>query len=384
MRVTQFCALCSFFVLVAGCEQPAETPVSEQPVPAANAGPGEPWTLTMYYWDNGWVRLGAIDGGFLPADLRIGINAHNWGPDYPGFWAEFDNITAYGDIDLPQGVIEDFDGGSMEPIWSSGSPYWYLDPARGVFVADIPQGSNGGIYRIAGIDTSEPVIHGEFDVQVDFALDPAFHTLPEATVMLCFWDEPYLTGVCAAHKTGFYALWRGSAANLPQPRGFLALQKYETHFSGKLRVTRTRAHRGSVVESVSGSGSFTTSDGDWRTFSFTARRYDDGTVEGQWGRIRRTDGTAAETKSRGFVTCFSVAGNQVWLGGIATHGEHSAPPWNRVAWRAVDNGAGQIGPPDQISEQYWQGGGTLPAWYCASQYGGPDLYDIEAGNISIR
>jgi hypothetical protein len=33
-------------------------------------GAGEPTTLTTYYWDNGWVRLAAIDGSFPPAALR--------------------------------------------------------------------------------------------------------------------------------------------------------------------------------------------------------------------------------------------------------------------------------------------------------------------------
>jgi hypothetical protein len=345
-------------------------------------------TLTMYYWDNGWVRLGAIDGGFLPADLRIGINAHNWGPDWPGFWAEFDNITAYGDIDLPQGVIEDFDG-AIGPIWDvqSDPGWWYFDPVDGVARADVPPGSDNGIYHIASMGTWQTVVHGEFDVQVDFTLDPAFHSLSSANVMLCLWDEPYMNGICAAHSSGqasgFYGLWRGTDATGPQPAGFYTLMKYQTHGAGKLRVTRTPVHRGSVVESVSGSGSFTTADGDWRTLSFSARRHADGTVDGQWERIRRNEGNAADWKSSGVVTCFTVLDGEAWIGGVATNGLYSTPPANRVVWRVVDRGNGQAGVPDQISDQGTGGEGILPAWYCAARYPGPDLHDIEAGNITI-
>jgi hypothetical protein len=96
------------------------------------------------------------------------------------------------------------------------------------------------------------------------------------------------------------------------------------------------------VESVTGSGSRTVTEqeGDWRTFSFTARRHADGTVEGQWERIRRRSGSAADEKSRGVVTCFTIVDDQVWLGGYATKGLYSEPPRSGVAWRVKDNGQG--------------------------------------------
>jgi len=384
MRPLWIAAVLLAATVTAGCDPPQPSPPTGLDAPNMDLIAPQVSTLTMYYWDDGWVRLGAIDGGFLPADLRIGINAHNWGPDYAGFWAEFDNITAYGAIDLPQGVIEAFDGGSIKPIWYVGNPgWWTFDPANGVARADVPPGSDNGIYHIAAMDTWQTVVHGEFDVQVDFTLDPAFHSLPEASVMLCLWDEPYMNGVCAAHTAQYYALWRGTGATGPEPTGFHTMMKYQTHGAGKLRVTRTRVHKGPVVESVSGSGSFTTADGDWRTFSFSARRHADGTVDGRWERIRRDGGNAADSKSRGVVTCFTVLDGQAWIGGIATNGLSSTPPTNRVAWRVLDRGSRRAGTPDQISDQYTGGGGTMPASYCASLYEGPDLHDIEAGNISI-
>jgi len=365
-------------------------PEDDLVVATTKQGGDESWTLTTYYWDNGWVRISAMDGWFLPADLRIGINAHNWGPEFPGFWAEFDNIKAYGDIDLPQGVIEDFDSGLIGPIWNEGGgpcAWWRAQACvnAGALVADIPPGSDNGLSRMVGLNTTDLVVHGEFDVQVDFNLDPTFHTAPsgKTNIMLCVWDEFYVNAICAELDSGFYATWRGLDGSVPVAKGFIAAQANTNDLVGKLRITRTRVHKGPVVESVSGTGNYTTSQGDWRTFNFTAQRHEDGTVDGQWERIRREDGNAADSKSHGIVTCLTVVGSQAWIGGIATSGLNSAPP-NRVAWRVVDNGHGASAAPDEISGQYWMAGRGFPAWYCAETPPDPALNDIEAGNIRIK
>jgi hypothetical protein len=148
-----------------------------------------------------------------------------------------------------------------------------------------------------------------------------------------------------------------------------------------------------LVESVTGSGSRAAVEqaGDWRTFSFTAYRYADGTVKGQWERIRRQDGNAADSKSHGVVTCFTIVGDEAWLGGYATTGLGSDPPDNGVAWRVRDNGQGKNAGPDQISLQWTYARPNYPAWYCANtpdDPGQPDhflaLNEIEAGDIKIR
>lgn len=69
--------------------------------------------------------------------------------------------------------------------------------------------------------------------------------------------------------------------------------------------------------------------------------------------------------------------------GVATRGAYSAPPENRVVRRVVDNGDGRTGVRDQISDQWVGAAAWLAPWYCASAYEGPDLHDIEAGNIKV-
>jgi hypothetical protein len=360
-------------------------------LPNTGQGGGEAWTLTSYYWDGGWVRQTALDGSYLPDDLRIGFNAHNWDP-YPGFWAEFDNILAFGDLDLPEGVIEDFDSGLIGDIWDQGGGAcaWgngaaaCVDQERGVLHADVPPSMDS--WHIVGLNTA-PVVHGEFDVQMDFAVDPEFHSHPwgTANVMLCLWDESYRNSICTEIDSGFYETWRGlDGTAQPFPMGYIVGRTYADHNDGKLRITRTRVQKGQVEESVMGSGSFTTAEGAWRSFTFSARRYSDGTVDGQWERITRPNGNASDSKSHGVVTCFAMEGNQAWLGGFATSGSYD--DFNDgVAWRVVDNGDKTLGVPDQISLQYVALGKGSPAAYCAAMQEDPTpLYDIEAGNIRIN
>ncbi len=173
------------------------------------------------------------------------------------------------------------------------------------------------------------------------------------------------------------------------PAGFMPYRRTDTHqLQGRLRITRTRVSgRGRVLESVSGSGSITADlrgDVHWRTFSFTAIRRADGTVDGQWERVNRFGGTAAETKSHGVITCFTIVGDEAWIGGYATSGSSSDGPNNAVGWHVKDNGQGQQDPPDQIS---WQGTWGTAEW--AADYRAIassnllDAFDLEAGNIQI-
>ena len=104
--------------------------------------------------------------------------------------------------------------------------------------------------------------------------------------------------------------------------------------------------RGPVVESVTGFGLFT-QGGEPTTFSFTARRYADGSVEGEWERQNRS----SDLRGHGDVTCFTISGNRAWIGGIIEQFSPSDPPrvGLEVVWRVVDNGQGANGPPDEIS-----------------------------------
>ena len=140
---------------------------------------------------------------------------------------------------------------------------------------------------------------------------------------------------------------------------------------------------GQLLEKVTGSGHFTTAAGDLRTFSFTARLYADGSVDGRWVRVRRAGGE--NIHSQGVVTCFTRVDDQVWLGGYATQGAFSEAPNNEVAWRVVDNGQGNNSDPDQISLQFVGAGPGFAANYCSTTPLSPaPLHEVEAGNIQIH
>jgi hypothetical protein len=128
-----------------------------------------------------------------------------------------------------------------------------------------------------------------------------------------------------------------------------------------------------VRESVSGSGQLV-SGGELRSFTFAAVRLGDGRVLGEWQRYNR----AADSKAHGRVTCFTVSGDQVWLGGTATTGEIPG----EVAWRARDNGPS--GRDDQISLQFVGGEPGFAQDYCARLPDNPPLLPLEGGNIILR
>ena len=99
-------------------------------------------------------------------------------------------------------------------------------------------------------------------------------------------------------------------------------------------------------------------------------------MTGEWERFARAIGA----KAHGDVTCFSIAGNQAWLGGVV---ETTTTIPGEVGWTVVDNGQGANSPADQISLQNVGGGAGFADSFCATQ---PprDLIDIEQGNIQIH
>jgi hypothetical protein len=163
---------------------------------------------------------------------------------------------------------------------------------------------------------------------------------------------------------------------------FISCQENTVEPTGE-NSSELKLNKGRVVEKVTGSGHFTTPAGDFRTFSFTARLYTDGSIDGRWVRVRRVNGE--NVHSQGVVTCFTIVDNKVWLGGYATHGLYSEPPDNEVGWRVVDNGQGNNSPPDQISLQFVGAEPGFAVDYCSTTPEGPaPLYDIEAGNIQLH
>ena len=137
--------------------------------------------------------------------------------------------------------------------------------------------------------------------------------------------------------------------------------------------------KGPVVQSATGSGIFLPA-GNFRTFSFTAQRYADGTVSGQWVRVNHP----TRTRSEGQVTCFTIIADTVWLGGFAKSGLFTIPDTSDVAWRVADRGQGSNALPDQMSLQVVGAPLGFAADYCATTPGIPALLNIEAGNIQVR
>ena len=135
------------------------------------------------------------------------------------------------------------------------------------------------------------------------------------------------------------------------------------------------ARRGKVVEKVTGSGHFTRG-GQLRTFSFSAVKRADGTVTGEWQRFARAIGA----KAHGDVTCFTIDGNQAWLGGVV---ERTTTIPGEVRWTVIDNGEGANSAPDQISLQGVGGGPGSADASCAAQLP-RTMFDIEKGNIQIH
>src|SRR3990172_6971448 len=137
--------------------------------------------------------------------------------------------------------------------------------------------------------------------------------------------------------------------------------------------------KGAVVQSVTGSGHFTVG-GELRTFAFTARRYTDGSVSGEYQGVRHD----LDVPWHGNVTCFTVIGAQAWIGGVAESAGGVVIPGTDASWRVVDNGEGQNAQPDQISLQLVNrppGGGAA---FRPPTPPGPALFPVESGNIQVR
>jgi len=143
----------------------------------------------------------------------------------------------------------------------------------------------------------------------------------------------------------------------------------------------TLAKKGPVLQSVTGSGQLNRPIGvvQWRTFSMNARMYSDGTVGGMFQVNNHGPGPYA----KGSITCFSIDGNQAWLGGIVEKSDIPGLIGSVRGWRVVDNGEGANSSPDQIS-LIGVANNNNASDYCSDQPDRPALHDIEAGNIQVR
>jgi hypothetical protein len=136
-----------------------------------------------------------------------------------------------------------------------------------------------------------------------------------------------------------------------------------------------------VVNSATGSGHMVRPDGTFRSFSFSARRYADGSVNGQ-----------LQLNSRGFevfvhirIDCLRVVGNTAYMSGFITHTSNPAEGEIGELNRAIvrDNGEGR-GVIDQVS-RIPANPGSVDQRTCVDA--NEDLFplrDVQRGNVQVR
>lgn len=129
------------------------------------------------------------------------------------------------------------------------------------------------------------------------------------------------------------------------------------------------------------------SPGGWRTFSFSAVRYEDGTATGRFEYNDQymdlpndvPDMGEVLVRGSGDVVCMTIEDNTVWVGGVMT--EHSLP--NRigvkVGFSVTDNGEGANANPDLMTFIYPR---VRPLRFCNREY---DIryVEVESGNFVV-
>lgn len=134
-----------------------------------------------------------------------------------------------------------------------------------------------------------------------------------------------------------------------------------------------------IVASVTGSGHVTFT-GEQRTFTFTARKYADGSVKGE----AQLNNRAQDRVFHMALDCLVVNGNKAFVGGVV---DHSTIPGDvGLIWdfEVVDNGESTKDPVDQISLA------TIftPQLTCTDGfvqgYLDTHLLSVESGNAQVR
>jgi hypothetical protein len=191
--------------------------------------------ITTYYWDGAWVEHASWTTT-LGEDLNIQILAWNWQPGFPSLHVQFDNVIT-GD-----GLLDDFDDGIInDSIWKTSahiSEGVTLEETGGVLDVDIPAGPpSQGNGVCGGATTREYLLHGAFDVQVDFSLNAEFHQAPPyANARLLITDQSEHS-VDISLRSGYY--FSMDIVGPPGP-GHREMAKTPTdHLTGKLRISRT-------------------------------------------------------------------------------------------------------------------------------------------------
>jgi hypothetical protein len=146
-------------------------------------------------------------------------------------------------------------------------------------------------------------------------------------------------------------------------------------------VANAPAASQSVVASATGSGHMVRPDGTFRSFSFSARRYADGTSDGQLQLNSRSFDVVVHIR----IDCLRVVGTVAHMSGRITRinnpEEGDVGELNRVEVR--DNGEGNNAPPDQVSTIPANPGDADPTT-CVDPPTNATIRTVQRGNVQVR
>ena len=146
-------------------------------------------------------------------------------------------------------------------------------------------------------------------------------------------------------------------------------------------VAKAPAASHAVVGSATGSGHMVRPDGTFRSFSFSARKYADGTSKGELQLNSRSFDVVVHIK----IDCLRVVGNVAHMSGritrVSNPDEGEVGELNRVEVR--DNGEGGNAPPDQISTIPANPGDADPTT-CVDPPTNATIRTVQRGNVQVR
>ena len=137
-----------------------------------------------------------------------------------------------------------------------------------------------------------------------------------------------------------------------------------------------------VVGSATGSGHMVRPDGTFRSFSFSAERHADGTVNGE-----------LQLNSRGFdvfvhikIDCLRLDGSTAYMSGRITHSSNLAEgvPGELNRWAVQDNGEGAGASPDMVSSIPENEGNLDPKTCEDDNSDRPVSRIVQRGNVQVR
>jgi len=146
-------------------------------------------------------------------------------------------------------------------------------------------------------------------------------------------------------------------------------------------VAKAPAASLAVVAAAPGSGHMVRPDGTFRSFSFSARKYADGTSAGELQLNSRSFDVVVHIK----IDCLRVVGNVAHMSGritrVSNPDEGEVGELNRVEVR--DNGEGDDAPPDQVSTIPANPGDADPTT-CVDAPTNATIRPVQRGNVQVR